>query len=919
MEIIFVIIFGFCLGTVISLFAIVFLTRSVLKLKRQLEQAEKQIRDLQTKIKTLMVSEPSMSEDKIIKQPAIPHPIPPKAPSPFAPTEKIIPKKEQIFKPSPEKESSAKTEKTIPKKEPTFKPAPAQESSVTEFSLFEYLKNFFTSGNLMVRVGIIIIFFGVTFLIKYAAERHKFPVELRLISVVIGGLAMLIIGWRLRLKNTNYAIVLQGGAIGILYITIFASAKLYHLIPAGFAFVLMVALVLLSGMLAVLQDAKALAIFGSAGGFLAPVLTSTGGGSHVMLFSYYAILNAGILGIAWFKAWRELNLVGFFFTFGIGASWGHNYYQPDLFKTTEPFLILFFLFFVMIAILFAHRQPPQLKGYVDSSLVFGVPLVGFTMQSAMVQQYEYGMAISALSLSAFYIFLASLLWHRKITGIRLLTEAFLALGVVFGSLAIPLSLSGRWTASAWAMEGAAMIWIGVRQKRVLSRVFGILLQIGAGFTFLDSGVQSTLGKDIAVFNGLYLGSLVISLAALFSSFYLNRYKETLKTWEKHFHIPVLIWGLIWWFAAGIHEIDIHLSEKHEIHASLLFFALSCGAMGWISRNLKWNTISYPPIGLVPVMAFTAFVSYTGSIYHSHPFIRWGFFAWMPAFGVQYWLLWYLEENWNHEILRLWHIVSLWLLTFIMTWEFSWLIQYLVKGADTWGFIAWGIIPGFVILILLAWEQNKKSTDSLFSKFLTDYLNTGITGIFFFLCLWGFTGAFHDGNPIPLPYFPLINPLDIIQIFVLLVMIRWLWDRVQRSKSSDVQEVSVFSPRFFIYILVFITFLWLNAVVSRTVHFFGDIPFRWHSLYNSILFQASISVLWSSLALGIMVGATRKGSREVWFGGATLLGFAVAKLFLVDRDGIGTIACIVSFLAVGILTLIIGYFSPLPPAAVKHKQ
>ena len=41
-----------------------------------------------------------------------------------------------------------------------------------------------------------------------------------------------------------------------------------------------------------------------------------------MLFSYYAVLNAGILGIAWFKAWRILNLVGFAFTFVIGALWG---------------------------------------------------------------------------------------------------------------------------------------------------------------------------------------------------------------------------------------------------------------------------------------------------------------------------------------------------------------------------------------------------------------------------------------------------------------------------------------------------------------------------------------------------------------------------------------------------------------------
>jgi uncharacterized membrane protein len=39
---------------------------------------------------------------------------------------------------------------------------------------------------------------------------------------------------------------------------------------------------------------------------------------------------------------------------------------------------------------------------------------------------------------------------------------------------------------------------------------------------------------------------------------------------------------------------------------------------------------------------------------------------------------------------------------------------------------------------------------------------------------------------------------------------------------------------------------------------------------------------------------------------------VAKLLLVDLSGSGTVARIISFLVVGVLMLIIGYFSPMPP-------
>ena len=89
---------------------------------------------------------------------------------------------------------------------------------------------------------------------------------------------------------------------------------------------------------------------------LAPVLTSTGEGSHVAPFSYYALLNAGILVMAWFRHWRWLNWTGFVFTFVIGASWGYQYYQPEYYASTQPFLILFFLFYLTVSMLFARRQ-----------------------------------------------------------------------------------------------------------------------------------------------------------------------------------------------------------------------------------------------------------------------------------------------------------------------------------------------------------------------------------------------------------------------------------------------------------------------------------------------------------------------------------------------------------------------------------
>jgi uncharacterized membrane protein len=84
------------------------------------------------------------------------------------------------------------------------------------------------------------------------------------------------------------------------------------------------------------------------------------------------------------------------------------------------------------------------------------------------------------------------------------------------------------------------------------------------------------------------------------------------------------------------------------------------------------------------------------------------------------------------------------------------------------------------------------------------------------------------------------------------------------------------------------------------------------MLSSQLVQASFSILWTLLALGTMVVATRRSLRTVWIAGAALMGVVVVKLFIVDLSGIGTVERIVSFIVVGLLMLVVGYLSPVPP-------
>ncbi|UUZ52339.1 DUF2339 domain-containing protein [Massilia sp. H-1] len=197
-------------------------------------------------------------------------------------------------------------------------------------------KNWLFTGNLVAKMGLLILFIGVSFLLKYASERVTVPIELRLAGIVLADIGLLVWGWRIRLTHRNLSLPIQGAALGILMLVTFGAFRLYQLIPSGLAFGLLFVLTAFTCLLAVLQNAVWLAVFGIAGGFVSPIMTSTGSGSHVALFSYYALLNAGVLAIALKRTWRALNLLGFAFTFVIGTAWGVLRYAVSMNTICRP-------------------------------------------------------------------------------------------------------------------------------------------------------------------------------------------------------------------------------------------------------------------------------------------------------------------------------------------------------------------------------------------------------------------------------------------------------------------------------------------------------------------------------------------------------------------------------------------------------
>lgn len=704
----------------------------------------------------------------------------------------------------------------------------------------------------------LLLFFGFAFLLKYAADNSMLPVELRLAGVALGGCALLAAGWKLRLKRRGYALILQGGGVGTLYITAFVTLKFFQLLPPGLTLAFLILLGAASAWLAIRQDAPSLAGMGITGGFLAPILTSTGGGSHVVLFGYYALLNAGIFGIAWRKSWRSLNLLGFAFTFVVATAWGALQYRPEQLASTLPFLALFFCFYLGISILYALRQGLALRHYVDGTLVFGTPLVSSGLAAALLRNTPFGMAWCAAALAAVYLLLAS--WLRRCHALPLLADAFLALGVIFATLAVPLAFDGRTTTALWAVEGAGLLWISLRQQRRLGRWFALGLQLCAGAACL--GHLQHMPGDWPVLNSSLIACLLLALSGLFSGWQLQRRGDA------HTVLPAALaaWAGLWWLGGGIRELGLFLPDRPFIDGVMLLLSFSLALCSLLRRRLDWKLLAYPALALpTATLAWSLF----GLAGHDRPLAGLGGIAAPVSLAASLWLLRRHEDDakptdWLHAC---W----LWALAALAAREAGWwLWQWLPEGV--WRNIALPLTAGSLLLLLsgplrrLVWPLRRHPAA---------YLGYGPAPLFPALVGWMLWSLLSDGDPAPLFWLPLLNPLDIAYGFALLALCAWLL-RLNRQWPGLPRDAAA-------WLLCPAILLAVSADVLRAFHHWGGMMYSPTVLWSVSDSRIVLALAWCALALlAPRLAAGRDGGRAAvrWsagVGAALLLWMLLANL------------------------------------------
>lgn len=829
-----------------------------------------------------------------------------------------------------------------PNPQPATPPAPARilppaAPNAVELA-FAAVRNWLLGGNTIVRIGLVILFIGLSFLSSYAAAAGLFPVELRLAAVAVAGIVLLAVGFGKRQAKPAFALALQGGGVAVIYLTVFAAFRRFDLISPLPAFGLMIVVCALSCALALLQNSRALAVAAFAGGFAVPVLLSTGGGSSVALFSYYTVLNLAILFIAYKRSWRVLNMVGFVATFGVATLWGVLKYQPAQYMSSQLFLIVFVLIYVAAAILYARNTPTRLGNTVDSTLMFGTALVGFGLQAGLVDQFKFGSAFSALGFAALYLVLAALLLRRGRDSYRLMIESMIAIGLGFVTLAVPLALDMRWTSAVWALEGAGAFWVGMRQARWMPRGFGLLLQVVAAGAFLAGIDDNVSAWPLA--NPMFMGAMFIALPAFAIAWWLrgvlphsdSRWAREFAKAEAVLSQPVYLFGFLFWCLAWILEICRELPASETGMASVpvfgagtqqLLVVLALVASAWLSlllaRRSNWTVATWPSrLTLLPLALGFIAQELSGERVLYTP--AWA--IWLLALGLHYWMLYKNDTQTQSHIAalklnRAVHVGSVWLLTLLLA-DCLW---FGIKRGDllhsSWASVVLLVSAIAVLLGLSVWagRANRVSLLPAFKWPLNAhavayywYAALPLTVLVFFGAL--LIALLSSGHTAPLPYLPLLNPTDLALALALGALVFW---RRAIVAAQPLPAGAAWVPRKqTLLALAVLTFVLLNTVWLRTVHHFFGV--RWDSaaLFDSFVVQTGYAILWTLLALALMLLAHRRVQRGLWLTGAALLGLVVVKLLLVDLSNAGGAERIVTFIAVGALMLVVGYFAPLPP-------
>lgn len=597
------------------------------------------------------------------------------------------------------------------------------------------------------RIGVLTLVLGVGFFFKWAVDNNWIGPAGRVILGIVAGLATLVAGdvlWRKGQKIFAQGITATG--IAILYLAFYAAFDFYHLIPQLAAFALMVAVTAMTAVLALRYDSAAIAALSLLGGYITPLLLSTGQDHPWFLFSYLFLLNFAASLLARQGGWPKLEWISFAATVVIYGAWLLDRgTQPEkkLVATLAPLAftlqrsltalpLLFVLSEVLTALalgliwtpvdamtlvlsllialaglLFAEVRKFEwaaLSGFLAFWLIYLVHFFtaaqpvrefvflscGFVLftawnarQAFVLRQFFSPITLLVFSLNGVIYYAGSYnLLHAQnhawlgplaalVAGIylafawRLRREKqaeeptqrallfSLGMALAFLTLAIPVQFTGFTITIAWAIQAAAVAWIGYRipSRRAVYAAMAVFALVALRLVLLDSESMPNADSYSLLRNTRFL-TFAISAAAMLLAAYWGAVLAPRTSLVAYFggHI-FLLWGLcleiFGWAARSVEAVNRVSSETVAISILFAMYALVLVSAG-VATNSTINRLSgLGLIGIVVVKLYFFDVWQLGRPYQIAAFVVLGILLLAMSFLYSHFRR-VIESWWKHD-------------------------------------------------------------------------------------------------------------------------------------------------------------------------------------------------------------------------------------------------------------------------------
>ena len=527
---------------------------------------------------------------------------------------------------------------------------------------------------------------------------------------------------------------------------------------------------------------------------------------------------------------------------------------------------------------------------MDAVLVFGLPLFWLPLEAGLFE--GRAAAVAGIALAGAALYLASATWLLRSRGIEPLGRAHAVLALALATVAVPFAFAESTVVMIWALEGAALVWYGLAESSRLSRLAGLaLISVAMAVWLALFAIDPRPGP--LLLNAAFLGGLALTLSAGISAWRYHDHRASARLVN-----GLALAALVPWTIGALVEIDANVKFNYEADAFLLWAGLTSMLAAAAHHRRAWPVTALAA-ALAPALG--VFAAFRQTELHDWPWGGYGAPAWL-GFLI---LAWIARRQMRPAAARWQALTAIAVQAALVAMLSLVLLHAAEVGLDLGAGWHW-LAGGLPLLCLLAWLQ--AGGTPLPGPALPDGdarrwpLYAALTAATLGLA----ASLSAAGDPAPLAFLPLFNPLELVQLATLGLLARAALAPGARTQGWP-GAVALLGA------------LTITLMVLRAVHYLAGVAWNAPAMLDSQTAQAALTITWTVMGVIAWVGGSRRGLRGLWLAGAVVLGVVLVKLLLVDRSYLSNVAGIVSFLGFGLLSVLVGYLAPAPPRKDRHTE